>query len=594
MPAAKRVRVMRNNRKRVKAAESLRSLARHVRGTVAVYVAITAPVLLGIGALALDLGRVMTVNTHLQSAADAAAMAGAASLDRFAGSRDRARATAKDAVTNFQTFAAGPAEVSIDTSDCADPPVAPCIRFLKDLPASDADPITAANLAATDEEARFIDVHIGARTVTNVLIRLVGGPATAATSATAVAGNDQVICNIPPMWMCNPTEPPGNTDPNWPVDIEALEGRQMQLFHQGGGGQYLPGNFGLLCPVGTEEKEPCGAGYIRDALASTTGTCVGVGLVTTKTGVDLQMVRTGINARHDYFTPQARTDDHVPWRQQDAFTPAANVTQGGKPKAGGGNSTKCEYDEISPVELNADGLTLTQWIALDPVNNTAGNFVVDHTEYPALGLPRDQCHLNDNCEVVDGNIDGNNRVGDGNWDYKEYFRINHACDQSTNPTCEPSDWDAVTGGADWPPTRYETYRYEIEMVPEVIVNPGQDIYDASGTMMSYKTEENGRTECFQATPPEIPGYDYYPDKVRDLSLLGDRRVMPIVVGNCYALGSPTGKFSFKPSEFLFVFLTEPMKNPSDSEIYAEILGKVDDDAKASLIRDIVQLYRRGG
>ncbi len=82
-----------NNRKRAKAAESLRSLARHVRGTVAVYVGTGAPVLLGIGALTLDLGRLMTVNTHLQSAADAAAMAGAASLDRFAESRDRARAT---------------------------------------------------------------------------------------------------------------------------------------------------------------------------------------------------------------------------------------------------------------------------------------------------------------------------------------------------------------------------------------------------------------------------------------------------------------------------------------------------------------------
>ncbi len=168
-----------NTRKRVKAAESLRSLARHVRGSVAVYVAIVAPILLGIGALTIDLGRLMTVNTHLQSAADAAAMAGAASLDRFAGSRDRARATAKDAVTNFQTFAADGAEVLIETVDCADPPVAPCIRFLKDLPPSDADPITAANLAKKDEEARFIDVHVAARTVTNVLIRLVGGPATA-------------------------------------------------------------------------------------------------------------------------------------------------------------------------------------------------------------------------------------------------------------------------------------------------------------------------------------------------------------------------------------------------------------------------------
>ncbi len=589
---------MRNIRKRVKAAESLRSLARHVRGTVAVYVAITAPVLLGIGALSLDLGRLMTVNTHLQSAADAAAMAGAASLDRFAGARDRAKATAKDAVTNFQTFATGGANVSIDTSDCADPPVAPCIRFLKSLPADDGDPITAANLAATDDEARFIEVHVGARTVTNVLIRLVGGPATAATSASAVAGNDQVICNVPPMFMCNPTENSANLDENLPVDLSLLDGRQMELFHQGGGGQYTPGNFGLLCPLGTEENEPCGAGYVRDSLASTTGTCVGLEFVTTKTGVDLQMVRTGINARHDFFTPQAKTGDNVPWRQQDAFTPAANVTQGGKKKGGGGNQTKCEYDDISPVELNAGGLTLDQWIALDPVNNTADNFVVDRTEYPALGLPRDQCHLDDSCELVAGNINGNNRIGDGNWDYKEYFRINHGCNQSTNPTCKPADWGAVTGGADWPPTRYEVYRYEIEMVPEVIVSPGQDIHDASGAMMSYKTEENGRTECFQATPPEIPGYNYYPDQVRDLSLLGDRRVMPIVVANCYALENKgyktSGKFSFKPSEFLFVFLTEPMKNPGDSEIYAEILGKVDDAAKDSLIRDIVQLYRRGG
>ncbi len=587
-----------NNRKRAKAAESLRSLARHVRGTVAVYVAITAPVLLGIGALTIDLGRLMTVNTHLQSAADAAAMAGAASLDRFVGSRDRARATAKDAVTNLQTFAAGAAEVAISTTDCADPPVAPCIRFLKDLPASDADPITAANLAATDEEARFIDVHVAARTVTNVLIRLVGGPATASTSATAVAGNDQVICNIPPMFMCNPTEGSANTELDLPMDLTVLEGKQMELFHQGGGGQLTPGNFGLLCPLGTEEKVPCGAGYVRDSLASTTGTCVGLEFVTTKTGVDLQMVRTGINARQDFFTPQARTSDNVPWRQQDLFVPAANVTQGGKPKGGGGNSTKCEYDDISPLELNADGLTLTEWIALDPVNNTADNFVVASTEYPAFGLPRDPCHLNDDCEVNGGAVPGNKRVGDGNWDFTEYFRINHGCNQSTNPTCKPADWDGVTGGADWPPTRYETYRYEIERVPEVIVNPGQDIYDAGGTMLSYKTAEDGATECFQATPPEMPGYNYYPDNVRDLALLGDRRVMPIIVANCNALennGYKTeGKFSFKPYEIAFVFLTEPMKKPGDSEIYAEILGKVDDAAKDSLIRDIVQLYRREG
>ncbi len=187
-----------------------RSLLRDPRGTVAVYVVIAAPVLLGIGALSIDLGRLMTVNTELQSAADAAAMAGARELDQFPGSRDRARATAAGAVANLQTFATGGADVTIDTTNCANPPVAPCIRFLKKLPASDNDPIKTSHRATTDKEARFIEVHVASRTVTNGLIRLVGGPAVASTSATAVAGHQDMVCDIPLMYMCNPSEPAGN------------------------------------------------------------------------------------------------------------------------------------------------------------------------------------------------------------------------------------------------------------------------------------------------------------------------------------------------------------------------------------------------
>ncbi len=539
-------------------------LARDVRGTVAVYVAICAPILLGIGALTIDLSRLMTVNTQLQSAADAAALAGARELNRFAGAMDRARAVAADAVANRQTFATGGADVAIEPSDCADPPVAPCIRFLKDLPASDADPITALDLAATDEEARFIDVHVAARTVTNVLIRLVGGPATASTSATAVAGNDPVICNIPPMFMCNPTEDPDNTNLEASVDYVALEGRQMELFHQGGGGFLTPGNFGLLCPLGTENDTNCGANSVRDALASTTGTCIGLESVTTKTGVNLQMVRTGMNARIDYWTAQAKDNGNNPWRQQDKFIPAANVTQGAEPpNNAGGNAARCEYSDLPATQ--------------------------------AMGLPRDQCHMDDNCDVVPGNINGNTRVGDGNWEYQEYFRINHGCDQSANPTCKPADWDAVTNAADWPPTRYEIYRYELEREPETIVMPAQTIYDSAGNP-NGTTAENGHAQCFQGTPPEIPGYSYYPDKVRDLTLLGDRRVLPIAVADCYALEangiSTNGKFSFKPAELVYVFLTELVENPPNSEIYAEILGPLDEGAQDALTRDVIQLYRR--
>ena len=110
-----------------------RSLVRDIRGAVAIYIAFVAPVLLGVGALTLDLGRLITLNTELQSAADAAALAGARELNRFPGAIDRASAAAAGATTNIQTYATdgGGKQVVVDPKPCADPPVAPCIRFLR-------------------------------------------------------------------------------------------------------------------------------------------------------------------------------------------------------------------------------------------------------------------------------------------------------------------------------------------------------------------------------------------------------------------------------------------------------------------------------
>jgi len=557
---------MTDSRPKMSGLSWLRSLVRDVKGAIVIYIALIAPVLIGVGALTLDLGRLITLNTELQSAADAAALAGARELNRFPGAIDRAGAAAAGATANNQTFATdgGGKQVVVDPKPCADPPVAPCIRFLKDLPGDDDDPITAANLTTSDSLARFIEVYVGSREVTNFLIQVVGGPATAATAANSVAGQNPVVCTVPPMFMCNPTEPPGNTDMELPVDMNALEGRQMEMFHQGGGGSLTPGNFGLLCPAGTEDQTNCGASAVKDALASADGTCVGMEAATTKTGVDLQMVRTGINVRFDYWTPQAKDNGNNAWRNQDKFVPAANVTQGGKPPNNvNGTSATCEYTDLPSAE--------------------------------ATRIPRDQCHLDDNCGTVAGNINGNERIGNASWDYREYFRINHGCKQSTNPTCKPSDWDSATGATPWPPTRYETYRYEVESTPVSVVTPSKTIYDASGTPVA-QTAENGHPQCFQGAPPAIPGYGYFPVKQRDLTLLQDRRIMPVAIANCNALEAngigTNGKFTFKIPEYVYVFLTEPMKNPSDSEIYAEILGTLDEGAMDSLVRDVVQLYRR--
>ncbi|MCH6577987.1 MAG: hypothetical protein IH807_09180, partial [Proteobacteria bacterium] len=216
---------------------SRKSPFRDARGAVAVYVAIVAPVLFGVGALTLDVGRLITLHTELQAAADAAAIAGARELDRFPGAIEKAKEAAAEALTNIQTFATGTKQAIVDTTtlktDCGLNPAlgVPCIRFLRSLPEDlfdsadppnliargDDRPITgteyidpaAGSQDSRDGEARFIDVHIEMRDVTNILVRLLmlmgqSPLVTSTTSATAIAGQDQLICEFPAMWMCDP------------------------------------------------------------------------------------------------------------------------------------------------------------------------------------------------------------------------------------------------------------------------------------------------------------------------------------------------------------------------------------------------------
>ncbi|MEE8084984.1 MAG: pilus assembly protein TadG-related protein, partial [Alphaproteobacteria bacterium] len=99
--------------------------------------ALVSAVLIGFGALVVDLGRLFTLQTELQNAADVAALAGAAELDGQSDAITRARAAATTAlvtassptgILNFQTFASGGAGVTFDPN--AD------IRFLSSLPAT--------------------------------------------------------------------------------------------------------------------------------------------------------------------------------------------------------------------------------------------------------------------------------------------------------------------------------------------------------------------------------------------------------------------------------------------------------------------------
>src|SRR5687768_1873579 len=110
----------------------MRAIARDERGAVLVYVSIAMTVFMGFAALVIDGGRLFTLNTEMQSAADALALAAAAELDGNADARERATNAMDDLIENDQRFATGPAAI-----------VAPTPVFLSALP-SDDQPLSAA------------------------------------------------------------------------------------------------------------------------------------------------------------------------------------------------------------------------------------------------------------------------------------------------------------------------------------------------------------------------------------------------------------------------------------------------------------------
>ena len=80
------------NNRAVSAWSRLRDLRDNEDGAVLIYVTMISVVMLGMGVLAIDAARLFDLNTQLQNAADAAALAAASKLAGTAGSRAAARA----------------------------------------------------------------------------------------------------------------------------------------------------------------------------------------------------------------------------------------------------------------------------------------------------------------------------------------------------------------------------------------------------------------------------------------------------------------------------------------------------------------------
>ena len=157
-------------------------------------------------------------------------------------------------------------------------------------------------------------------------------------------------------------------------------------------------------------------------------------------------------------------------------------------------------------------------------------------------LPRDGCFASGTCD------DG--RFGDvvSTAQLSAYWSANHG------GAALPGE---LTGG-----TRYELYRYEIDqgVIPQSALPNG----------------ENGAPSCAPA------GYD---------NPLLDRRTLIVAVVNCLEHNIHGNTDDVPVVAFAKMFMTEPVGDAPDHDLYAEMLGVLEPGGEDGVLHDFPQLYR---
>ncbi len=501
----------------------IKAFGRHQRGAVLIYVTLLLPVIVGTAVLAVDASRLYNLQTHLQKAADALALTGAAELDGETDSVDRAKAaiTALLNSRNQQRFAEGLVPISVNVNDASE------VRFLKNLPEDDADPIESQHLAGTDQtEARFVEVTVAPATMNTVLpASFIGGSDTVNAAATAVAGFKSVVCRVMPMFICNPFENSG-------IDILTNPDALGRLIRMRAGPStndpYGPGNFGWLDVSDFDSSDTSNANVpkLKEYLAGTAPpVCIEQdGEVNTQTG-SIQSLIFALNVRFDIYDANYSSP-----AQKAAYPPDQNVRKG---YSVNGNA----YCNASPY-YDANGVK-------------------------PYSLGRDQTW--DTAGASQG------RMGLGDWDVEGYFQRVHG--YAVNAAL-PNGWvNAVPVGNGFnranTPTRLEVYNWEIAnnlISTSVSFNGGSETgspaCEGGSGLANRRLLFAAIINCQGLTDP----------------IIGATSDVPILAFGKFFMTEPIALASEEPSEAGTIFAE-----------FVEVINP--GNTTSDVVRDIVQLYR---
>jgi Putative Flp pilus-assembly TadE/G-like len=371
-------------------------------GIILPYVTLMLVVIVGLAVLAIDGARFMSLQTQLQNGADALALAGAAELDRLPDAEDRAVHAIRSLLANSSLFDAGPNK-NVQVAG---------IQFFSQIPATDDAPLSEGTAAPDPTHARFVSVTVKPVTLTTILpATLFGGSNVVTTGASAVAGFDQVVCQFPPLFVCNPHETDGMTYEQATEALQAaaadptIRRRLIRLHQYRGANEYAAGDYGFLDSPSLGRDQAA----LIDSLAKVRPTaCFLQSSVNFRPGF-VASVREGFNVRFDMYEGAMSAN-----KIDTNYRPAQNVRKG--------------Y-----VGSSCTALPANNW----PIGSPPGQ---------ATGLPLDRT-----WPYLDG------RMGAGKWDFSTYWQVNHSGDGRSPPTAN----GAPANNAN-PPSRYDVYRYEID------------------------------------------------------------------------------------------------------------------------------------
>lgn len=570
---------------------------RDTAGAMLPYVALMMIVFMGLGSLALDAGRYWSLQTQMQAIADALAIAGARELDGRSDSETRATSAVNNLVSNGLTGLGYSGTIGHS------------ISFYSALPVASAG--FGGTSAASPQVAKFVGVTVNPVTIPTILPRFLfqaGSNDNVSAAAQAIAGfTARAICDMPPVFICNPYETSGMTDAEATTALrnnlaDPTVTRKMMRMDRTA---TSPGHFGFLVP-----PDGCtGANCLRDWIAKThPNSCYSTSTVDLNTGA-VTSVNDAFNVRFDMYKGSLNYSAD--------YAPSVNVRKGFNTSTGNwcnasepSSASNLYYTTTpvhSPSSVSTTGTTTTtgnntarKTVTLVPATDWAkvvagqmisspgtaripigtdvstkpssGNILMTNaatasgsgtinTKFKTSGLPLDS-NMYASTSVIFGN---------GDWDCLDYWNLNHTA--ARPPGCTSSN-----------PTisRYQVYRYEIT---NGLVGDwsGNGLANTGGS-----TQGNGESGA-----PYCAGAGNGVD-----TATVDRRVIHAAIINCLAqssliTGGSTAN-NIPVADFGKFFMTQPI-GVSDSHvdpnsIYGEMTGLVSSLDQVRILNQ-VQLYR---